>query len=175
MFRAIALLAGLSSVLAPTLLAQNPTTQNPLVCVFQQKQGHSADVDAGFDASTIAKQLTTRTPAPALDFVPISGFTAKEIEAEAQRRNCTWVATLWREELGPDSPNFAGTLGGTQTSASQGVSLMVKGTKIGANTLVEYSLRKADSHKPVAHGEGSDDSAYGKFADAIVKKIQKEK
>jgi hypothetical protein len=170
MFRAIALLAGVSTILAPTLFAQNPT-----VCIFQQKQGHSAEVDSGFDASTIAKQLTTRTPAPALDFVPISGFSAKEIDAEAQRRNCTWVVTLWREELGPDSPNFAGTLGGTQTSVSQGVSLMVKGTKIGANTLVEYSLRKADSHKPVAHGEGDDDSAYPKFADAILKKIQKEK
>lgn len=168
MLRAIAMLVGISTLAAPALFAQNP-----LVCVFQQKQGHSADVDAGADASTIAKELSTRMPG--LDVVPVSGFPAKEIEAEAQRRNCTWVATLWREELGPDSPNFAGTLGGTQTSASQGVSLMVKGTKIGANTLVEYSLRKGDSHKAVAHGEGSDDSAYGKFADGMLKKIQKDK
>lgn len=170
MFRAIALLAGVSTILAPTLFAQNPPSASS-----SRNKGHSAEIDAGADAGIIAKQLTTRTPAPAFDVVPISGFTSKEIDAEAQRRNCTWVVTLWREELGPGSPNFAGTLGGTQTSVSQGVSLMVKGTKIGANTLVEYSLRKADSHKPVAHGEGDDDSAYPKFADAILKKIQKEK
>lgn len=170
MFRAIVLLAGICTIFAPTLFAQNP-----VVCVFQQKQGHGAAVDGGFDASAVAKELTTRTPAPAFDVIPIAGFSAKEIDGEAQHRNCAWVVTVWREELGPDSPNFAGTLGGTQTSASQGVSIMVKGTKIGANTLVEYSLRKADSHKPVARGEGSDDSAYRKFADTIMKKIQKEK
>jgi hypothetical protein len=171
MFRVIALLAGISAVLAPTVLAQNAS-----LCVFQQKQGHSPDVDGGFDSSLLSKELGTRIPASlGLDLIPISGFTGKEIEGEAQRRNCTWVVTLWREQLGPDSPNFAGTLGGTQSSNSQGVNIMVKGTKIGGNTLLEFSLRKADAHKPVAHGEGEEESTYGKFADTIVKKIQKEK
>jgi hypothetical protein len=169
MFRVIALLAGLSSVLAPALLAQNPT-----LCIFQQKQGHSAAVDGGFDSSLLVKELTPRFPATlALTIVPISGFTAKEIDAEAEHRNCTWVVTLWRDQLGPDSPNYGGTLGNTQQSTGMGSQLWIKGTKLGPDTLLEYSLRKPDSHKPIAHGEGDDEAAYRKIAESIVKKIQK--
>lgn len=171
MFRAVALLAGLSAFLAPTLLSENPT-----VCIFQQKQGRSAEVDAGFDSTTLTKELTAHMPATlTLNLVGISGFTGKEIDAEAQRRSCAWVITLWRDQLGPASPNYAGTLGGTQVTTGQGTQLWLKGTKLGAETLLEYSLRKADSRKAIGHGDGNDDSTYTKFAEAIVKKIQKEK
>jgi hypothetical protein len=40
---------------------------------------------------------------------------------------------------------------------------------------VEYSLRKADSHKAMAHGESDNDSAYASFATAIVKKLSQQK
>jgi len=171
MFRVMALLAAFSALVAPNLLAQSST-----LCVFQQKQGRSADVDAGFDSSLVTKELAARIPASlAMSLVSIPGFTAKEIDAEGQRRDCAWVVTMWRDELGAASPNFAGTLGGTQNSNSQGVNIMVKGTKIGSDTVLEYSLRRADSHKAIGHGEGQDDSTYAKFAEAILKKIQKEK
>lgn len=172
MFRFVVLLAGISAVLTPALAAQNPT-----ICVFQQKQGHSANVDAGFDSSLLAKELIERTASgtPALSIVPISGFAAKEIDEEAQRRNCAWIVTLWRQQLGPSTPNYGGTLGGTQASGGQNNNLMLKDTKIGSDTLLDYSLRKADSHKAIAHGEGEEDNTYAKFADGIVKKIEKEK
>jgi hypothetical protein len=111
----------------------------------------------------------------ALAVVPISGFSAKEIEAEAQHRNCAWVVTLWRDQLGPESPNYGGTLGNTQQTTGKGSQLWIKGTKLGGDTLLEYSLRKADAHKGIAHGEGEEDSTYAKFAESIVKKIEKEK
>ncbi len=168
MFRVIAFFAGVFALHATTLLAQNSA-----VCIFQQKQGRSAEVDAGFDSATLAKELTKQMPSLAANVVQISGFTAKEIEGEAQRRNCAWTVTLSREDLNAATPNFAGNLGGTQASKSTPQDILVKGTKIGGETLLEYSLRKADSHKPVAHGEGDDDSAYAKFAKAIVKNIQK--
>ena len=170
MFRVIALFAGISALHATTLLAQDHT-----VCLFQQKQGRSAAVDAGFDSATLAKELTKQMPALAPNIVSISGFTAKEIDAEAQRRNCTWTVTLSRQDLNAATPNFAGNLGGTQASKSTPQDILVKGTKIDGETLLEYSLRKADSRKPVAHGEGDDDSAYEKFAKTIAKKIQTEK
>ncbi len=169
MFRVIALFAGLSALHATTLLAQDHS-----LCLFQQKQGHSAEVDAGFDSAALAKELTKQMPSLAPSIVPISGFTAKEIEGEAQRRNCTWTVTLSRQDLNGATPNFAGNLGGTQESKSTPQDILVKGTKIGGETLLEYSLRKADSRKPVAQGEGDDDSAYAKFAKAIVKKLQKD-
>jgi len=171
MFRVFAALA-ISGLFAPALVAQKP-----LVCVFQQKQGHTADVDAGLDSTTLAKELTARTSggAPALDILPVAGFSAKEIDAEADRRKCTWVVTLWRQQLGAATPNYGGTLGNTQASGGQYNSLMLKDTKIGADTLLDYSLRKAGDRKPIAHGEGDDDSTYAKFADAIVKKIEKQK
>jgi hypothetical protein len=169
MTRLFVVFAGTITLLAPALVAQNPT-----VCVFQQKQGHAADVDGGLDSSLVVKELTDRTSSgsPAFDIVPVTGFTAKEIDAEAQRRNCAWVVTLWRQELGPNTPDYAGTLGGTQASAGQGNAVMLKDNQIGADTLIEYTLRKPDSHKAIAHGEGDDKAAYGKFADAIVKKIR---
>lgn len=168
MARFFVVFAGTVTLFAPALVAQNPT-----VCVFQQKQGHAANVDAGFDSSLVAQELTTRISSgtPAFDIVPVTGFTAKEIDAEAQRRKCAWVVTLWRQELGPNTPDYAGTLGGTQTSAGQGSAIMLKDNQIGADTLLEFSLRKPDSHKAIAHGEGDDKAAYGKFADAIAKKI----
>jgi hypothetical protein len=167
MTRALVAFLGISALFAPVLVAQKST-----VCVFQQKQGRAANVDAGFDSGLLVKELLTRT---ALDVVSITGFTSKEIEAEAQRRQCAWVVTLWRQELAPDSPNYAGTLGGTQGTESGGTSLMLKDTQLGQNTLLDYSLRKGDSHKTVAHGEGDEGSTYGKFADAILKKLGQSK
>ena len=132
MFRAVALFAGMVTVLAPTVLAQNT------LCVFQQKQGHAADVDAGFDATLLVKELSPRMPATlGLNVVTISGFTGKEIEAEAQRRNCAWVVTLWREQMGEASPNYEGTLGGTQ--AKQGPGSQSHGE--GRETRRRYSAR----------------------------------
>lgn len=156
-------------LLGPALVAQNPS-----ICVFQQKQGHAANVDAGFDSNLEAQELIARTSSggPAFDIVPITGFGAKDIDAEAAHRNCAWVVTLWRQELGPNTPDYAGSLGGTQASAGQGNAIMLKDNQIGADTLIEYSLRKPDNHKVLAHGEGDDKAAYGKFADAIVKKIK---
>jgi len=159
MLRAVLVLAGTSALLAPTLAAQNP-----LLCVFQQKQGHAEDAAAGTDATALAKELVARTTAAgtALDIMPISGFGAKEIDAEAQHRNCAWVVTLWRQEVGPDTPNYGGTLGGTQAS-----------NKAQGGGLLEYSLRKADNHKAVAHGESDAASPYASFATAIQKKLSK--
>jgi len=170
MLRAVLVLAGTSALLAPTLAAQNP-----LLCVFQQKQGHAEDAAAGTDATALAKELVARTTAAgtALDIMPISGFGAKEIDAEAQHRNCAWVVTLWRQEVGPDTPNYGGTLGGTQASQGEGTHLMLKDNKAQGGGLLEYSLRKADNHKAVAHGESDAASPYASVATAIQKKLSK--
>jgi hypothetical protein len=168
--RAFLILAGASAVLAPTVFAQNP-----LVCVFQQKQGHAEDSAAGTDATALAKELVARTTAAGtpLDIMPISGFGAKEIDAEAQHRNCAWVVTLWRQEVGPDTPNYAGTLNNTQATGSSGNSLMIKDNKAAGGGLLEYSLHKGDNHKSVAHGESDAASPYASFATAIQKKLAK--
>jgi hypothetical protein len=159
----------MSALFAPALVAQNP-----VVCVFQQKQGHAADVDDGMDSSLLGKELVARTSSgsPAFDIVPITGFTSKEIDAEAAHRNCAWIVTLWRQEVGPNTPDYGGSLNNSQASAGQNNALMLKSNKIGADTLLEFTLRKPDSHKPVAKGEGDEKTTYGKFADTIVKKIK---
>jgi hypothetical protein len=172
MVRALLVLAGTSAILAPALAAQNP-----LVCVFQQKQGHAQDAAAGTDATALAKELVARTTAAgtALDIMPISGFTVKEIDAEAQHRNCAWVVTLWRQEIGPDTPNYAGTLNNTQATGSSGNSLMIKDNKAAGGGLLEYSLHKGDNHKAIAHGESDAASPYANFATAIQKKLGQSK
>ena len=169
MFRVAVLFTGMAASFAPALLAQNQT-----VCIFQQKQGRVEAVDAGFDSNLLAKELATQLPA-GLNIVPVTGFIAKEIDAEARHRNCNWVVVLTREHMAPSTPNYGGTLGNTQQATGFGSQLWIKGTKLGGDTLLEYVLRKGDDRKTVSHGEGEDDSTYGKFAQAIAKKIQKEK
>ncbi|HEX4311196.1 MAG TPA: hypothetical protein VHZ25_14280 [Acidobacteriaceae bacterium] len=169
MTRAIAVLVAMSALFAPALVAQNST-----VCVFQQKQGRAVDVDGGLDSSLLARELIARTSSgsPAFDILPITGFGPKEIDAEAQHRNCAWVVTVWRQEVGPNTPDYGGSLGNTQASAGQNNTLMVKSNKIGEDTLLEFTLRKPDSHKAIAKGEGDEKTTYGRFADTIVKKIK---
>jgi hypothetical protein len=75
MLRAVLVLAGTSALLAPTLAAQNP-----LLCVFQQKQGHAEDAAAGTDATALAKELVARTTAAgtALDIMPFLASAPKK-------------------------------------------------------------------------------------------------
>jgi hypothetical protein len=184
MMRTLLILAAASVASAPPMIAQNPS-----VCVFQQKQRHTKDTDA----VAVANALTARKASggPAFDYVSVSGFTSKEIEAEAQRRNCTWVLTLWRQAPPPDTPNYAGTLGGSDSSAgvlgkAQGGNVNgVTNSIVAGNpamqdaaqdgTMLEYTLRKGDSHKAVAHGSSDQQPIYDPVVAAIVKKLDKEK
>jgi hypothetical protein len=167
--KAFLILAGAFAVLAPTLAAQNP-----VVCIFQQKQGKGDANASGPDGAELAKELVAHA-GTGFDILPVPGFNAKDIEAEAQRRNCAWVVTLWRQEVGPDTPNYGGSLGGTQATGGSGTALMLKDNKAQGGALLEYALRKGDGHKPVAHGESDAQSPYANFAAAIQKKIGQSK
>jgi len=164
MFRGLLFCAGLATFLAPALTAQNT------ICVFQAKQGPGIR-GAPSDADGLLSELNTRS----LQAVAVVGIPKNRDDAEAQKRNCSWIISVWRQELAADTPNYGGSLGGTQSAnASNGV-LDATRQEIGANTLLDYNLRKPGSHKNVAHGELEDASPYSKMADQIVKKISKEK
>jgi len=157
------------AMLAPSALAQGVT-----VCVFQGKDARGVNADIANDVTAMAKELVPRTLAggATLSVVPVTGVDPKTIDAEAKTRNCTDVVTIWRQEGIQDTPNYGGTLGGTQGSSGTGNQLMLKDTKLDNGALLEYSVRKADSKKALGHGE-SDSTSYGAFANAIVKKIAK--
>jgi hypothetical protein len=173
MTRTLLALAAILASLAPLAIAENPT-----VCIFQQKQRHTLDVDA----VNLAKSLSSQKGGPAFDFVPIGGFAGKDIEAEAQHRNCAWNLTLQRQEPPPDTPNYAGTLGGGRSSSMSGG---ITNSTIAGNPafqqaqqdggMLVYDLRKADSRKVVAHGETTDLSSYDPLAASIEKKLSKAK
>ena len=143
MTRSLLTLAAILASLAPHATAQNPT-----VCVFQQKQRHTLDVDA----VNLSKALAAHKGGPAFDFVPLGGFASKDIDAEAQRHNCVWVITLQRQEPPPDTPNYAGTLGGGRSTSDTGG---MTNSVIAANPafqqaqqdggMLVFDLRKADS------------------------------
>jgi hypothetical protein len=155
------------AMLAPGTFAQGVT-----VCVFQGKEAKGVNADVANDVTALAKELVPLTlPGGAtLSVVPVTGVDPKTIDAEAKTRNCTDVVTIWRQSGIQDTPNYGGTLGGTQASQGTGNMLMLKDTKLPDGDLLEYSLRKADSKKAVAHGE-SESTAYGSFANAIAKKL----
>jgi len=160
--------AGILALLVPGAFAQGVT-----VCIFPAKELRGVNADSVLDVKALAKELVDRTlPGGAtFDVVPVAGVGPKDIDAEAERRHCTDIVTTWRMELRPDTPNFAGTLRGSQQSESQGSALMLKDTKIPGDVLVQFSMRKADSKKALAHGESDNNSAYASFANAIVKKL----
>lgn len=173
MTRTLLVLAAILASLAPLA-----TAQNPKVCVFQQKQRHSLDVDA----VNLSKSLAAQKGGSAFDFLPFGGYAAKDIAAEAQQRNCAWTITLQRQQPPPDTPNYAGTLGsGRSTSQAGGIT----NSTIAANPafqqaqqdggMLVYDLRKADSKKVIAHGETTDLSSYDSVAAAIEKKLSKAK
>lgn len=168
MFRTFLGCVVLALPLAPVAFAQGVT-----VCIFPAKEARGVNTAAPSDVTALAKELVLRTlPGGAtLSVVPAADVAPKDIDAEAEHRNCTHVVTVWRMETMPDTPNYAGTLGGTQASNGQNNALMLKDTKLPNGVLVEYSLRKADSHKPLAHGESDNGSAYASFATAIVRKL----
>ena len=194
MTRTLLTLAAILAALAPLAAAQNPT-----VCVFQEKQKHTQDVDA----VNLTKALTARQASEklAFDYVPIGGFTSKQIEAEAQHRNCAWIVTLHREDAPPDTPNYAGTLGSSSVGGGAGYGATgghvsgvsgqggpvagVSNSTIAANPayqeaaqdggMLVYDLRKADSKKNIAHGDATDLSTYDSIAAAIDKKLSKAK
>lgn len=164
MFRGLLLCAGLAAVLAPALTAQNA------VCVFQAKQGPGAH-GAPSDADGLVSELNTRF----LQAVAIVGIPKNQEDAEAQKHSCSWIISVWRQELAADTPNYGGSLGGTQSANAANAVLDGTRQDMGASTLLDYNLRKPGSHKNVAHGESQDAAPYGKMADQIVKKITREK
>jgi hypothetical protein len=169
MTRALLILAAIVASLAPPL-----TAQNPVLCVFQEKQRHHTQDDI---AAAMANELTDRTAyaGPAVDFIPISGFPAKAINAEAERRHCSWIVTLWREKSLPETPTFEGDIGAIKAPTSQTVATAVQGPGSQDRDLLEYSMRRAGSHKLVTHGAASDPSRYLPIVDAIVKELRKSK
>jgi hypothetical protein len=175
MTRTLLTFAAIMASLAPLATAQNPT-----VCVFQEKQHHTVDVDA----VGLANALTTRRAADklAFDYVAIGGFSGKDIETQAQQRNCAWVVTLHRQPPPPDTPDYAGTLGSSRTTSTTG---FVSNSTIAGNPAFQqaqqdgdmliYDLRKADGKKTLLHGDATDLSSYDPIAAAIDKKLSKAK
>lgn len=175
MTRTLFALAAILASLAPLATAQNPT-----VCIFQEKQKHTVDVDA----VNLANALTTRRASDnlAFDYLALGGYASKDIDAQAQHRTCAWVVTLHRQDAPPDTPNYAGTLGSSRTIATSG---NVPNSTIAANpafqqagqdgTMLIYELRRGDSKKIIARGDATDLSTYDSVAAAIDKKLGKAK
>jgi hypothetical protein len=162
--RSLVVCAGLVAFLAPALGAQTK------VCAFQEKPGHAAKVTDS-DADALARELNAHS----IQTEAAVGVAKKDQDAEAQKRGCTWVVTLWRQALAPDSPNYAGSLAGNaqQGSASEVMGAMTGGAEGGA--LLNFTLRQTSNRKNLAQGYSDDESPYAKIEGQIAKKIDKAK
>jgi hypothetical protein len=161
MFRGLLVCAGLTAFLAPALTAQNS------VCVFQNKQGHAAKVTDS-DADEMARELNTHS----LQALGVVGISKDQEDAEAQKRSCAWIVTVWRQDLPADTPNYGGSLSSGELAPD---GTMARMTNSLGGALLDYNLRKTGSRKNVAHGESDETSPYNKMAEQIAKKISKEK
>jgi hypothetical protein len=163
MFRGLLVCAGLAAFCAPAVIAQNGS-----VCIFQAKKGHAANVTDS-DADAIARELNGHS----VQAIAVVGIAKGEEDAEAQKRGCAWIVTLSRQDLPADTPNFAGSLGGAGTAGSEGTVMGTMANSEVGGALLVFNLRKADSHKTLAHAESDDATPYAKMAAQIEKKIGK--
>jgi len=166
MVRSFLIFAGALALAAPLVQAQAVT-----VCVFQVPKGYK--VPDGSDAQDLATALSAlKLPkGVAISAIPINGVAPDQENAEAQKRSCAYVAEIWRIDLPPDSPLYAGTLqpgSNTDQFSRQTVNQM----ESKSNTQLNYSLRKTDSDKKITHG-ASDDNKPSSMAKLMVKKIAK--
>lgn len=166
MVRSLLVLAGAMAALAPTVCAQGVT-----VCVFQADKGMK--IPDNDDAQEVATALSAlKLPnGDAINAIPIDGISAENENAEARKRSCNFVAELWRTDMPPDSPLFAGTLQ-PGTNAGQYSRETVNQMESKSNTTINYSLRKTDSDKKIAHAV-SDDNKPASVAKTLAKKIGK--
>ncbi len=109
MARGLLVFIVLVAFFAPALGAQTK------VCAFQDKPGHAAKVTDS-DADALARELNAHS----IETVAAVGVSKKDADAEAQKRGCTWIVTLWRQELPPDTPLYAGSLGGSGKASTMG-------------------------------------------------------
>jgi hypothetical protein len=162
MLRGLLVCAGLAAFVAPSLFAQNAS-----VCVFQEKAGHAAGTTDS-DADSLVRELDSHS----LQAVAATGVSKGQEDAEAEKRSCSFIVTVWRSEVRADSPNYGGSLGSGELNPD---GTMARMTNSLGGGLLQFNLRKAGSHKNLAHGESEDASPYGKMAADIAKKISKEK
>lgn len=164
MTRTILVCVGFAALLAPALRAQTK------VCAFEAKPGHAAKATTS-DADALAGELNAHS----IQTVAAVGVAKKDEDAEAQKRGCTWIVTLWRQGLPQSGPAYAGSLAG---NAAPGTDSELVGAMTGTpegGALLDFTLRETGSHKTVAKGETEDASPYAKMAGQIAKKIDKTK
>lgn len=145
--------------------------QSVTVCVFQAHRGHK--VTDGSDAQGVATALSALTlpKGGAIRAIPINGVSTNDEAAEAQKRGCGFVAEVWRNDIPPSTPMAPSASADPGTSGTAGV--YPTGSGDSASTVLEYSLRKADSDKKIAHGEVDKSDPWSQAADTMAKKIAK--
>ncbi|MFZ0632977.1 MAG: hypothetical protein WA374_17160 [Acidobacteriaceae bacterium] len=158
MWRGLLACVGLVACCAPALSGQTK------VCAFQDKPGHAANVSDS-DADALARELNSHS----IETVAAVGVSKKDEDAEAQKRGCTWIVTLWRQAESPDSPVFAGSLGAARGGDAQTIG-EINSTGTGG-AILNFKLQKIGSRKDAAHGYSEDASPYAKMADQIMKKV----
>lgn len=152
--RRLLLLAAALVLLAPPLRAQLTT-----VCVFQ------ARTSGQFDADTMSDDLSAHS----LNAVSALGVARRDEVADAQKRNCSWILTLWRRPLASDTPNYSSPFEANSNTAQ------IVQTRPPGGTLFGYSLRRAGSPKTIAHAEAEDHAPYAKWAVQVATTIGREK
>jgi len=163
MWRSVLACVGLVACFAPALNGQTK------VCAFQDKPGHAANVSDS-DADALARELNGHS----IETVAAVGVPKKDEDAEAQKRGCSWIVTLWRQDESPDSPVFAGSLGAARGGDAQTMG-EINSTGGTGGAILNFRLQKAGDRKDLAHGYSTDASPYTKMADQIAKKIDKGK
>lgn len=163
MVRTLLVLVAAMGAVAPAVRAEGVT-----VCVFQARKGHK--VPDGSDAQAVADALNElKLPSgDSITAIPIHGVSVKEEQAEAQKRGCGFVAEVWQNDVGASTP-LVGAAGANPASQDPGFN--PAGSESSGSTVLEFSLRKADSDKKIAHGESDKSAPWSAVAGTMAGRI----
>ncbi len=145
------------------LVAPRLTAQQVLICVFATQPENAAD------AAALAKLLSAQMPdGTPLAAVPVSAIPRRQLETEARRRGCAWIAEIRRASTPQSTPAFDRSM----STAARGGSSPSAGLAPGPSQSLMFSLKKTGARRTLASGNAPPDPPpYGIFAIAILKKI----
>lgn len=164
MSRRVLLYAALIAFFAPTLLAQGVK-----VCVFQGKESRDLAKQYASDIQNVAAELSGKPAGSgSVQAIAVPDVNPKEQDAAAQSHQCTYIVSIWREEMLAAPAGISGNMsGGSIGSGHLNDSAMQQQDE----TRVGYSLRKTGSKKKLVNGESESSSPWDHIAKEVLKKL----
>jgi len=161
----------------PVLFASSVLAQGVTVCVFQGKESHDVAAKYASDTQNVAAALSGKalSGGSTIQAIAVPGVDPKQEDAAAQDHQCSYIVSVWREEILAAPAGFAANMqgNGNNMQGDQGMNQSAMSQQ--SNSRLNYSLRRIGSRKKLASGEVDSGSPWDHVANDVMKKLARDK